>query len=390
VSQSEFSRSPIFLKIDPLLDPLAAYFLLAGPVKVFVYGLISTVTPEALVRPVIGRVYYGLDGIACVTAVVYTIAALILLSSRRVLSLRKDRRYTARRDSELFVDAKPQAICVAGFCALTLMERVVLGTVYLSVISLPIIVGGIAAIAGRVRLAWSALVAILAVTASMSKLVVMILPLMVSGVGAALAAVLVFLMYPTFNLLRWWLLSIEQGNGVGEFWQGTALDRITITDSLVKMLHRVQSFEGMYLVDDYTDAMRWTSSSDYAGFAQYLSYDVLGLDYGLAVSLQSQLYCSFDNAILASAATAILTVVTAKWIRLVCRFSRQVEFISSIIIFSILTDGFLPNRLRYFACGIACFHCMRYFVRRSTVTKSKSLITMPLETRELCAARIRR
>lgn len=335
--------------IDPLVDPMIAYLVLAGLIKPLAYSIVDITQPDALVRPIVGEIWRGLDATVLSVSLAYLISAGFLLLVR-----------SKNRGSHISIvfskrTANLLSVGISALAIVAIAEGYVLGSKYFSAIILPIYFGWISISADKMRLSTLMLISGLIYIATLSKWVIIASVLALSLSVSAISAVALIFFYPLLNQLRFFLVGLSLGFSISESIQFLTIRSNELAFSTVSLLYRLQSFEGVYLSSSVM-----TGSSLYKGvsalnLSRIISFDVHQLDYGLAVSLFSQLHFSLGNPILAAFILIMLVVLYFFLARAIVRRDPSLNLILGLYPPLILADGFIPIRSIYFVVGVAVF-----------------------------------
>ena len=341
--------------IDPLVDPSILYFFVAGFLKPVVYAAAALTDPAVLYRPDVGLIWHGIDANVVASSASYMLCAGLLLMMRDharglklgIICSRKN----ARRLSAFLVFLSVSSI----------LETYFVGSGYLSVIILPVYLGWLSL--GAVMLNNIPLLFIVATSylATLSKWTFVALPFIFSINGAILASVALLGVYPLLNQVRYFVIGIALGYSASESFQLLHFGEFSIIRLFVSFVYRIQSFESSYLINE----LRISSSSHLSVFdlSKIVSYDILDLDYGIAISLFSQLSYLCDSPIVASFGICAITLVYMLVAKKFIRYYPSAMLILGLYLPLILSDGFVPHRSLYFFAGLVVFLCFTWLSR---------------------------
>tara|TARA_R110002049_G_scaffold253591_3_gene428955 strand:- start:6052 stop:7254 length:1203 start_codon:yes stop_codon:yes gene_type:complete len=337
------SRRLLF-RIDPLFDPLIAYLFLTGLFKPLSYAMAAAVNIEMLYQPIVGYIWQGLDDSLLASSFAYIVLAVGLLA------LRNRNRGLKLANTCSAGTARQLTVILVLLAAGSIVESRYSDTRYLAAVMTPIFLGWTSVACRHIRFRTILLISAFAFYATLSKWFVILIPFSLTVKASVWLGIILFTIYPLLNQIRFLLIGLALGYSLAESMAFLSIPEFSVLGSLVSIFYRLQSFEGIYLIDSIglSNVNRNVSAFDLSNF---ISAQVLDLDYGLAVSFFSQLTFLFSSAWLAAfvliVAISILALIALPVVRVVPSLSLVFGFYLVII----LSDGIVMQRAFYFFVG---------------------------------------
>ncbi len=343
------SDSPRLLhRIDPLFDPAIVYLFVTGLLKPVIFAITAVVDSELLYQPVVGYIWTGFDSIVIANSFAYLVLAAGLMAVRNRNRGQKLANIYSKRT------ARQLSVILLLLATGSIVEGRFLSSHYIAVIMTSIYLGWISVVCEHLRFRTVLLISAFLFYATLSKWMVISFPFFLTVNTSIWGIVILLAVYPLLNQIRFFFIGLALGYSVVESIAFLTIAEFSILRSLVSLFYRLQSFEGVYLID-LAGLFDVHQNASVFGLSNFISDQVFGLDYGLALSLFSQLtFLTSDPwyaAIVLIGGVAVFALVA----RQIVRVLPSLSLVLGLFIVIVLSDGFVFNRVLYFFVGTIGF-----------------------------------